>query len=355
MSSVNVKGASKVFGNTRAVDDIDFFVGDGEFVSLLGPSGCGKTTILRMIAGLVQPDAGLIEIDGRDVVGLPPYRRNIGMVFQDYALFPHMTVAENIGFGLKMRGMKAQDTVPHVESTLEMVRLPGLGDRYPKQLSGGQQQRIALARAISIKPSVLLLDEPLSNIDLKLRMQMRVELKQLQRRLGITSIFVTHDQGEGLNLSDRVVVMRAGKIEQIGAPEDIYDNPKTRFVAEFMGESNIFDGKAINSNGELLTLKTTGGLKVNVATDKRFEQGQSVGIAVRPEKIQVDDRQGDRTGENVFEGLIQHISYSGATTRYIVEITPNDTVSVDTASPRHQEGDEVLLKWNTASAKVLAN
>jgi putative spermidine/putrescine transport system ATP-binding protein len=227
------------FGATTAVDGIDLSVAPGEFVTLLGPSGCGKTTTLNMIAGFIQPDAGEIRLQGRAVQGLPPFRRDLGLVFQDYALFPHMTVAENVAFGLRMRRTSRADTAQRVAEALAMVQLAGLGERRPAQLSGGQRQRVALARALVIRPAMLLLDEPLSNLDLKLREEMRVEISALQRRLGIATVFVTHDQDEALTMSDRIAVMRAGRIEQVGTPADIYERPATRFVAGFIGSANL--------------------------------------------------------------------------------------------------------------------
>jgi putative spermidine/putrescine transport system ATP-binding protein len=232
---------TKRFGALTAVDAIDLSVAPGEFVTLLGPSGCGKTTTLNMIAGFIAPDAGGIRLQGRAVEALPPFRRDLGLVFQDYALFPHMTVAENVGFGLRMRRVPRGEMAQRVAEALELVQLSGLGERRPSQLSGGQRQRVALARALVIRPAMLLLDEPLSNLDLKLREEMRVEISALQRRLGIATVFVTHDQGEALTMSDRVAVMRQGHIEQIGTPGDIYERPATRFVAGFIGAANVID------------------------------------------------------------------------------------------------------------------
>jgi putative spermidine/putrescine transport system ATP-binding protein len=232
---------TKRFGALTAVDAIDLSVAPGEFVTLLGPSGCGKTTTLNMIAGFIAPDAGGIRLQGRAVEALPPFRRDLGLVFQDYALFPHMTVAENVGFGLRMRRVPRGEVAQRVAEALELVQLSGLGERRPLQLSGGQRQRVALARALVIRPAMLLLDEPLSNLDLKLREEMRVEISALQRRLGIATVFVTHDQGEALTMSDRVAVMCQGHIEQIGTPGDIYERPATRFVAGFIGAANVID------------------------------------------------------------------------------------------------------------------
>jgi putative spermidine/putrescine transport system ATP-binding protein len=240
--ALQLSSLTKRFGAMTAVDALDLVVAQGEFVTLLGPSGCGKTTTLNMIAGFLTPDAGSISLQGRAVQSLPPFRRDLGLVFQDYALFPHMTVAENVGFGLRMRRVARDEIERRVAEALELVQLSGLGERRPLQLSGGQRQRVALARALVIRPAMLLLDEPLSNLDLKLREEMRVEISALQRRLGIATVFVTHDQGEALTMSDRIAVMREGHVEQIGTPADIYERPATRFVAGFIGAANLVDG-----------------------------------------------------------------------------------------------------------------
>ena len=239
MADLVLSGIEKSFGGARAVEPLDLSVADGEFLTLLGPSGCGKTTILRMIAGIAAPDAGEIRIGGRRVDGLPPEARNVGLVFQSYALFPHMTVAQNVGFGLKMRRVARADASGRVAGALGLVDLGHLAARYPRELSGGQQQRVALARALVIEPDLLLLDEPLSNLDAKLRDQLREELRALTDRLGVTTIYVTHDQSEAMALSDRILVMRAGRIVEEGAPEALYRRPRTRFTAEFLGQTNV--------------------------------------------------------------------------------------------------------------------
>src|SRR3954468_647380 len=249
VSELRLGGLEKRYGSTVAVVGVDLEVREGEFMTLLGPSGCGKTTTLGLIAGFFAPTHGEIYVDGRAVAGLPPFRRDIGVVFQDYALFPHLTAAQNVAFGLRMRNLPAPDIAARVREALELVQLSGLGERRPLELSGGQRQRVALARALVIRPAILLLDEPLSNLDLKLREEMRVEIAELQRRLKITTVFVTHDQGEALVMSDRVAVMNAGVIEQIGAPADIYERPASRFVAEFIGRMNFFPGRIASEGG----------------------------------------------------------------------------------------------------------
>jgi ABC-type Fe3+/spermidine/putrescine transport system ATPase subunit len=240
VSKLRLSGIEKEYGSTVAVAGIDLEVRDGEFMTLLGPSGCGKTTTLGLIAGFFPPTRGEIYVKGQPVGGLPPFKRDVGVVFQDYALFPHMSVSENVAFGLRMRKVEGPEIEKRVNEALELVQLAGLEARRPLELSGGQRQRVALARALVIRPAVLLLDEPLSNLDLKLREEMRVEIAGLQRRLGITTVFVTHDQGEALVMSDRIAVMNAGRIEQVGAPAEIYERPATRFVAEFIGRMNLF-------------------------------------------------------------------------------------------------------------------
>lgn len=354
MSSVDVRNIRKSYGPAIAVNDVEFFVGEGEFVSLLGPSGCGKTTTLRMIAGLVQPDQGSIILDGRDVVRLPPYKRNLGMVFQSYALFPHMTVAENIAFGLKMKGASPGDTQIKVREALDKVRLPHVADRYPRQLSGGQQQRIALARAIAFGPAVLLLDEPLSNLDLKLRMEMRVELKQLQRDLGITTVFVTHDQGEGLTMSDKVVVMNAGVIAQAGSPREIYEAPASRFVAEFIGEASLLDGEVTAKQGRDVVVKTKGGASISALSDADLRPGQRVTISVRPETVRIGSPNDAREGDNVIQGRLEHTAYGGAASRCIVRINGSEVISADVPEAAQTLGETVAVFWPRKTTNLLA-
>jgi spermidine/putrescine ABC transporter ATP-binding subunit len=276
-------GLTKRFGAHTAVDAIDLAVAPGEFVTLLGPSGCGKTTTLNMIAGFLTPDDGHIRLQGKTVETLPPFRRDLGLVFQDYALFPHMTVAENVGFGLRMRKVARAEIARRVEEALALVQLAGLGARRPGQLSGGQRQRVALARALVIRPAMLLLDEPLSNLDLKLREEMRIEISALQRKLGIATVFVTHDQGEALTMSDRVAVMRAGRIEQIGPPADIYEHPVNRFVATFIGGINLLPIRATAPEGNGMT-------RVETAAGPAWLQSvpsRGALLAIRPERLHV--------------------------------------------------------------------
>jgi putative spermidine/putrescine transport system ATP-binding protein len=312
--ALRLERIEKRYGATVAVAGIDLEVREGEFVTLLGPSGCGKTTTLGLIAGFFAPTQGEIYLKGRPVANLPPFKRDIGVVFQDYALFPHMTAGENVAFGLRMRN--APEAEKRVREALELVQLTGLEDRRPLQLSGGQRQRVALARALVIRPTVLLLDEPLSNLDLKLREEMRVEIAGLQRRLGITTVFVTHDQGEALVMSDRVAVMNAGRIEQVGTPAEIYERPATRFVAEFIGRMNF------------------------------FQQGNRL-IAIRPERARLAAAQ--PADGFARRGRVRQLLYLGATREYHLDFEGGERGLVETpndgAPPRFAAGSEV---WFTA-------
>src|SRR5258705_11352454 len=286
--ALTVRRLRKSFGSVVAVDDVTLDVAPGEFLSLLGPSGCGKSTLLRMVAGLVEPDDGEIVLAGEDITRVAVHRRNLGLVFQSYALFPHMTVFENVAFGLRRRSVPPAELGPRVERMLELVRLGPLGSRHPRELSGGQQQRVALARALVTEPRVLLLDEPLSNLDALLRDEMRVELKRLQERLGTTMIFLTHDQAEALILSDRVLVMEAGRVEQIGRPEEVYRRPATAFVARFLGRANFLAGTVAVTGATATVVTLDGGLSVVGGPRSGLVRGQPVGVALRQESIRLE-------------------------------------------------------------------
>ncbi len=313
-SIISIRGLTRRFNSVVAVDGVNLDVVSGEFLTLLGPSGSGKTTVLRMIAGFEKPDAGSITLAGKDVSQLPPYDRDVNTVFQDYALFPHMSVSENIEYGLRVKGVSKDERRTQAESALSQVRLSGYGDRKPHELSGGQRQRVALARAIVNRPSVLLLDEPLGALDLKLREAMQLELKELQRALGITFIFVTHDQEEALTMSDRIAIFNQGKIEQIGTPKQIYENPATPFVSEFVGKINKI---------------TYNGTRVNV----------------RPEFITVSKNAG---GAKSLPGLLKDVIFSGAVTRYVVEVDKETTVIATTSDAGIEVGNNVYLNWDGA-------
>jgi putative spermidine/putrescine transport system ATP-binding protein len=324
MSYLNIAGVQKTYGQTHVVREFDLTIERGEFVSFLGPSGCGKTTTLRMVAGFESPTTGAIHIDGKDVTRLRPNQRNVGMVFQSYALFPNMTVAENVGFGLKVAKQPAADVRARVEEMLKIIKLPALGGRYPYQLSGGQQQRVALARAIAIKPKVLLLDEPLSALDAKIRVSLREEIRSVQRSLGITTIYVTHDQEEALSMSDRIVVMSEGRIEQIGTPFEIYNFPRTRFVASFVGTLNILRGRVVDGASGRIAIDdqevVAGRGKLDAKT------GDIRSVALRPEAVSLQDQGGDR---NKLVGTIEEVSFLGAVVRIRVRFKEN-AISMDT-------------------------
>ncbi|GAB3964864.1 ABC transporter ATP-binding protein [Actinoallomurus acanthiterrae] len=343
-SAVRLDGVSKVYGDAYAVDDVTLDIRAGEFFSLLGPSGCGKTTSLRMIAGFADPDSGAVLLDGEDVTGLPPNKRNVNTVFQSYAVFEHLSVWDNVAYGLKRRGVAKAETKERVGAMLDLVQLGGLAQRRPRTLSGGQRQRVALARALVNRPAVLLLDEPLAALDLKLRRQMQVELKQIQREVGITFVFVTHDQDEALTMSDRLAVMNGGRIAQIGTPEDVYERPEDAFVAGFIGTSNVMEG---TYDGGRLTLP--GGVSVPVAARSDIADGSAVCASVRPEKIWLYDFE---PGMVRVQGIIKETVYSGATTTYLVELAPGVQLAVleqNIARSRREErwagGETIDLGW----------
>jgi putative spermidine/putrescine transport system ATP-binding protein len=335
---VRLRDLSRHFGEVRALDCINLDVFEGEFFSLLGPSGSGKTTCLRLIAGFEQPTGGRIELYGKDVVGLPPYERDVNTVFQDYALFPHMTVGDNVGYGLMIKKVPRKERQERVARMLELVRLPNMERRKPSQLSGGQRQRVALARALVNQPRVLLLDEPLGALDLKLRQEMQIELKRIQQQVGITFIFVTHDQEEALTMSDRIAVFNFGKIEQVGTPAEIYENPQTKFVAGFVGVSNLIDGAAAKAI-----------------------IGKEGLLSIRPEKIHILDPEASVPADAYSAlGTIRDVIYLGINTRYLVELDGGSeltvveqnlhTTSMDVLGAR---GRRVRLMWNKEHQRVV--
>jgi putative spermidine/putrescine transport system ATP-binding protein len=324
MTYLNIANVRKTFGQQDVVQNFELTIERGEFISFLGPSGCGKTTTLRMVAGFEAPSDGTIHIDGKDVTRLRPNQRNVGMVFQSYALFPNMTVAENVGFGLKVAKQPAAQVRARVDEMLKLIKLPALGGRYPYQLSGGQQQRVALARAIAIKPKVLLLDEPLSALDAKIRVSLREEIRSVQRSLGITTIYVTHDQEEALSMSDRIVVMNEGRIEQIGTPFEIYNFPRTRFVASFVGTLNILRGKVIDAASGRITIDGQEVVAGRGLVDAKAGDVRSV--ALRPEAVTLQDQGGAR---NKLNGTIEEVSFLGAVVRIRVRFKES-AISLDT-------------------------
>jgi len=318
--SLELKSLSKRFGAVKAIDDVSLSVADGEFFSLLGPSGCGKTTLLRTVAGILQPDAGSITLGGRDITDVPVHARNTALVFQSYALFPHLTVFENIAFGLRMRREKDAAIRTRVAEALELVRLAGFGGRFPAQISGGQQQRVALARALVVQPALLLLDEPLSNLDARLREEMRVEIRRIQRAVGITTILVTHDIQEAFALSDRIAVMNQGRAEQIGTPSDIYLRPATQFVAEFAGQVNHFAVRVTRAEAGRAEVAAEDGVVFTVATGGAAPAvGQSLTVILRPERVRL---QPGRCA-NRFTATVQDVTYLGGLTHYRLRVGGN--------------------------------
>jgi putative spermidine/putrescine transport system ATP-binding protein len=337
MARIELEAVSKRYGDFHAVRDFSLAIEEGELVVLLGPSGCGKTTTLRMIAGFVPATSGRIRLGGRDVTHLPPHRRNTGLVFQGYALFPHLTAAENVAFGLEMRKLPASTIREKAARALKLVRLEDLGDRLPSQLSGGQQQRVALARALVIEPDALLLDEPLSNLDAKLREEVRVEIRQLQRALGLTTVMVTHDQDEALAMADRLVVMSAGAIQQIGTQRELYEHPSNRFVAGFVGRTNFLRGRLVEpgvfrSDGGLMLRcdgrsASSGAASSSDAAASASAPGARRALALRPERL-VLGAPADTERANRVAGTVEFVSYLGAIIEYYVRLSSGETVRV---------------------------
>ena len=328
---ISVNGLSKRFGTNVVVDRATFDIGEGELFTLLGPSGCGKTTLLRLIAGFYAPDEGEVRFDGRVVNRVPPHERGIGMVFQNYALWPHMTVFENAAYGLKLRKLPKAEIQGRIRGVLEKVKLAGLENRYPGQLSGGQQQRVALARALVLNPKILLLDEPLSNLDAKIRVQVRAEIRKLQKELGITTVYVTHDQEEALTLSDRIAVFNQGRVFQVGPPKELYERPANRFVADFIGINNLIDGTVQSVNGHLLVKTALGELRA--LPEKRFKPGERCVLSVRPENASLEKSISD----NTITGRVAFAAYLGNTLRYDVDVGGGTLLKADVRDPWHHE------------------
>jgi len=356
---VRLERVTKQFNEIMAVDDLDLDIHRGEFFSMLGPSGCGKTTTLRMIGGFEEPSAGTVYLGGEDVTGQPPYKRDVNTVFQSYALFPHLDVYENVAFGLRRKHVDKGEINTRVIDTLRLVDLPGFEKRKPSQLSGGQQQRVALARALVNHPQVLLLDEPLGALDLKLRKQMQLELKRIQSEVGITFIYVTHDQEEAMTMSDRLAVMRHGKIEQIGAPVDVYEDPQTEFVAGFLGVSNLLDGEVKDRSGSLGTLLLEGGNSIRVPVERINGTERMVKAGVRPEKIRVQpDAGGPEDGWNTIAGTLRVTTFIGVSHQYTVDLPTGRTMTAFAQNLGNEnppkEGDRVRLVWRPEHTFVVA-
>ncbi|MGZ6214080.1 MAG: ABC transporter ATP-binding protein [Candidatus Limnocylindria bacterium] len=362
-SSVDVRldHITKRFHEVLAVNDLTLEIERGEFFSMLGPSGCGKTTTLRMIGGFEEATSGTIYLGEADVTGLPPFKRDVNTVFQNYALFPHLTVFENVAFGLRRRKVASGEIATQVTQMLELVELPGYEERKPTQLSGGQQQRVALARALINHPRVLLLDEPLGALDLKLRKQMQLELKRIQTEVGITFIYVTHDQEEAMTMSDRIAVMRAGRIEQLGNPEELYERPTTPFVAGFLGVSNLLDGEIVGRDGSLVSIRLRDGTVLRAPGEGVSTSGP-IRVGVRPEKLRVGAGEaGPSNGLNALAGVVLDASYIGVSTQYLIETADGHRLTVYTqnldtagASEAMADGQRVHLTWKPQHTFVIS-
>jgi spermidine/putrescine transport system ATP-binding protein len=359
-ADIHLEGVTKRFGDAVAVDDLTLSIERGAFYALLGPSGCGKTTTLRMIGGFEDPTEGVVYLGGQAVQDLPPYKRDVNTVFQSYALFPHLTVEKNVAFGLERKKVSKSETTTRVGEALEMVQLGPLAKRKPGQLSGGQAQRVALARALVNRPRALLLDEPLGALDLRLRKQLQIELKRIQREVGITFVHVTHDQEEAMSMADTIAVMNRGKIEQAGGAEELYERPVTAFVANFLGVSNLVDGKVLERGTEIARVETPDGT-VSVPCSRMSEApGESVRIGVRPEKIElVPASAGVPAGRNALRGTISVASFLGTQIQYLVTAPGGEELTVfspnrDGAHPSLGAGQEVLLTWDPQHTFVVA-
>ncbi|MDX1608589.1 MAG: ABC transporter ATP-binding protein [Halofilum sp. (in: g-proteobacteria)] len=355
-NAVEIRGVVKRFGDFTAMHKADLDVPDGSFVTFLGPSGCGKTTTLRMIAGLLDPTEGDISVRGRRINDVPIHKRNLGIVFQNYALFPHKTIFDNVAFGLKYRDVPRDEITKRVREALALVQLPQVEDRLPNQLSGGQQQRIALARAIVIQPDVLLLDEPLSALDANLREEMRVELKRIQRELGVATVFVTHDQAEALAMSDKVVVMNHGRIEQQGTPEEVYNRPNTEFVADFLGHSNILEGSVTADLGDAVRVRVARELEIlaDKGSRRSYSEGDTVRVVVRAERLLLAERHAEEEGATLIDATVSTVDYQGQVVRYFLEAGPLTLQAINTID-RHPfaEGRAVQARLRAGDCVVL--
>ncbi|MCL7453561.1 MAG: ABC transporter ATP-binding protein [Anaerolineae bacterium] len=348
MPSLSLRNLNKRFGKAVAVENLDLEIHDGEIMTMLGPSGCGKTTTLRCIAGLLRPDSGEIYLGDKRITDTSPEKRGVGLVFQNYALWPHMTVHQNLAFGLQLRKVPKEKAARRIDEALAMVRLSGFEERYPRQLSGGQQQRVALARALVIEPSLLLLDEPLSNLDAQLREEMRFEIRELQKKLGITSVYVTHDQAEALVLSDRIAILHEGRLVQVGTPEEIYNQPGNRFVAGFIGLTSFVEGRvaSVDDAGAYATVRTEDNLEIQAAASG-LQPGQKVTLAIRPEHIEIGEQEPvpSVAGTNLFQGQVLRGAYLGDIIDYRIGVG-NWVLRANTPTDRMlQPGQQVWLSF----------
>lgn len=357
MSYLELKNITKKFGDFTAVKDMNLQVEKGEFIALLGGSGCGKTTTLRMIAGFIDPTDGTISIKDKEINNVPTHRRNIGIVFQDYALFPHLTVFDNVAFGLKLKKLSKKEIKEKVANALNMVKLDNLEKRYPRELSGGQQQRVAVARALIMEPDVLLLDEPLSNLDAKLREEMQVEIRSIQQNIGITTILVTHDQSEAMSMADRIVIMKAGEIKQIGTPKEIFEEPTSQYIADFMGYTNFFDGviEEIDEKDNKYTINALDNKLIASYSGEKYQIGDKVRLTIRPENILLVNGK-NQLGENFITAKIRNVSYKGSVTRLITNDFLGANLCMDVANYLGEKiGDDITINLPFEKIKFFKN
>lgn len=353
MALVELQNIRLSYGNVEVLKGVSLRLESAEFAAVLGPSGCGKTSLLRIIAGFSEY-TGTLRIDGQDVANLPPHRRNIGIVFQDYALFPHQTVEGNIGYGLRLRSLPRSEIRDRVGALLDLLKLNGFAARYPEHLSGGQRQRVAIARALAIEPKMLLLDEPLSALDKKLREEMQVELRQIQKTVGITTLFVTHDQEEALALADSVIVMTEGTIRQVGSPAEIYMRPADAFVAEFIGQSNLFNAVVTQMRGNDVLARLDSGESIVLKSDAPINPRSPIVFSVRPERLRIGKHGESASLENALDGKIQHVIFMGSHSQVRVATAGNRSIKVQT-SDCCREGDDVTLSWNSWDTVILSS
>lgn len=353
--TITLRNLSKNYGPVVAVADLNLEIKAGEFVTLLGPSGSGKTTILMMIAGFVVPSVGNILLDDVSIVTLPPFSRNLGVVFQHYSLFPHMTVFENVAFPLEMRSVGKPEIATRVEKALEIVQLPGMGNRRPNQLSGGQQQRVALARSLIFEPPLLLLDEPLGALDLKLRQELQIEIKRIHEEVGVTAIAVTHDQGEALSMSDRIIVMNEGTIQQDGTPQETYNRPANPFVASFIGATNLLNGALVSQDGAACVVELADGTRISGVSAKPIEDPENITMSIRPESI-IPVGDGDQPS-NTFDAVVEGDVYLGTTTKYSMKIGPSTVINTDWQNrggvSALRRGERVKVGWMSENAQIV--
>jgi spermidine/putrescine ABC transporter ATP-binding subunit len=356
MAEVTLDRVSKQYGTTTALSEINLSIQDGELLTLLGPSGCGKTTTLRLIAGFLEPSTGSIHIGGKDVTRDPPHRRALGMVFQSYALFPHLSIGDNIGFGLRERHVPRPLIRKRVRELLELIQLPGVESRYPAQLSGGQQQRVALARAIACEPRVLLMDEPLAALDLKLREAMQTEIRRIQRELRITTIYVTHDQTEAMRISDHVAVMNLGKVAQFGTPREIYERPHDRFVASFIGKINLIPAEVVDCRSDVVVVKI-GAHPVEVHDGATNALPASVVVGIRPEDIQLTSTSHNINGKNWLRGQVESTTFIGSTCEVRVRVNSNTVLLVEAHPESISDPSlaEVIVSWSPTKGRILSS